>query len=352
MDRREGMKPVGKIYFIQEHIQAVYYHGGIGNTDIEKVLLQQGATPILFPFHFDFSVKAKCYRLLYLIRTWFALEAGAIVVFQHPMYAGLNKLLIRLLRFRRKVTVVCITAEINGLKYADNKILEQERHYFNGFRYFIVHNPRMQAWLDKEVPGRFSAILNFFDFLATPATQQRNVAYTVAYAGNLEESGFLRKLPQLTPSSGKLVFHLYGKPKPADVAFSDRIVYKGVVEPYQLPGVIEGAFGLVWDGEEVDKVDGHFGHYMEYISHHKVSLYILSGMPLIIYENAGTAALVKEYGIGFTVRNLTEIEEKINTITEADYRRMCDNMRSLAKQISSGACLTNALRIITDQINS
>jgi hypothetical protein len=205
----------------------------------------------------------------------------------------------------------------------------------------------MQAWLHEQVPNRFSAILNFFDFLAMPAGQQRTKDFTVSYAGNLEESGFLEKLHLVTPSSGKLVINLYGRPKPEKVQFSHHLVYKGVFEPYTLPGVIEGAFGLVWDGNEVDTIAGSFGHYMEYISHHKVSLYILSAMPLIVYENAGTAALVIKYNIGFTIRNLTEIESKINDLTEMAYRQMCENTRELAKQLSSGACLTNALHEIT-----
>jgi hypothetical protein len=344
-----------KIYFIQEHLQEEYYHGGIGNTDVEKVLLRENAIPIAFPFHYDFSVKAKWLRLMHLFRVWRSLEPGSVVVFQHPLYAGMNKLLVRLLRSRKKINVVCLAAEINGLKYDDDNILQKEKKYFRHIRYFIVHNASMQNWLTMHVPGRTSAILNFFDFLATPvleeSLQKREMSFTIAYAGNLEEGSFLEKLPQITTPSGKLTINLYGKPKPAGVQFSDRLVYKGFFEPYALPSLIEGAFGLVWDGNETDTIQGSFGHYMQYISHHKVSLYILSGMPLIVYENAGTAALVKQYAIGFTIRSLAEIEGKIAGLTETAWRQMCNNTRELAKQISSGACLTNALREIITAID-
>jgi hypothetical protein len=69
-------------------------------------------------------------------------------------------------------------------------------------------------------------------------------------------------------------------------------------------------------------------------------------MPLIVYEKAGSAELIKRYNIGFTIRNLFEIEEKIMSLSDTEYRQMCTNTHELAEKISSGACLTSALQEI------
>jgi hypothetical protein len=210
----------------------------------------------------------------------------------------------------------------------------------------------MQRWLNEQVPGRTSAILNFFDFLASPAGKERNMDHTIAYAGNLSESDFLEKLPPFFPATGNTILYLYGKPAPAAWLLSERIVYKGAIEPYALPAIIEGAWGLIWDGDEADSIAGSFGHYMQYISHHKVSLYILSGMPIITYEQAGTAYLVKQYKIGITIKDLTELEEAIGKVTPAQYRQMCENTKSLAADIAAGNCLKNALHEILGNIQA
>ena len=88
--------------------------------------------------------------------------------------------------------------------------------------------------------------------------------------------------------------------------------YKAVVEPALLPATIEGSFGLVWDGDSIYGMNGSLGNYMQYISHHKLSLYILAGLPIIVSCSAGSAPLVKRYKIGFCVSSLLEINNKIN----------------------------------------
>mgnify|MGYP000302840527 CR=1 FL=1 len=53
-----------EIYFIQEYLLDKVYNGSIGNVDIEKILIQNGANPIFFPAHFDFTLKAKLRRYM------------------------------------------------------------------------------------------------------------------------------------------------------------------------------------------------------------------------------------------------------------------------------------------------
>lgn len=342
-----------KIYFIQEHRHEEFFHGGIGPADIERILVKEGAIPLFFPSYNDFSLKAKWQRFNYLLRQLRTIEDDAIVFFQYPLYARMHYWLLRLLqRFRKKVQLICLIDEINGLKYGKPALLAWEQRYFQRFDYFIVHNAHMKAWFDEQVPGRQISILELFDFLASPVTAVRAPAPTVAYAGNLSESGFQYQLHQLTGAEGQPVFHLYGLPAMDNAQLPSQVIYKGAFAPYDLPAQIEAAYGLVWDGESTDAVTGSFGQYMQYISHHKVSLHIISNLPSLVYEQAGTADFITANGIGLTIRNLHDIEETLKQVTPEQYQQMCVNMQPIAARLASGGHLIGALTELLEKMNA
>jgi hypothetical protein len=340
-----------QLYFIQEHLPEAIFNGGIGNMDAEKIFLRNGVKPLLFPCHYEFSWKAKLTRLTHLVKLFCTLPRHSVVIFQHPLYAGMNKMLIKWLRYRRSIKIVCFIADINGIKNGNAVVLAKEIRQFNTYHYFIIHNEAMQRWLQQQVPGSRSAMIRFFDFLATPVQRTNNKSLRVAFAGNLYKSTFLEKMDRVKEACPHVHFNLYGPEVSAAMQTASNVSYKGVTAPYELPQVIEGAFGLVWDGEGVEGAEGSMGHYMQYITHHKTSLYIMAGMPLIVYEKAGSAALVKQYQIGITINSLLEIEEKIKAITDTEYRQMCNNLLPLSQQIASGYGLTGALGEIVKMIN-
>src|SRR5688572_3371321 len=101
-------------YFLQEHLHRHVVHGGIGNIDAEKILLSKGFQPICFPCFDSFSLPAKWKRLWFLLRTWFSLPAASIVVVLFPVMPRLHQLLIRLLRYRKNITLVCFITDSDG----------------------------------------------------------------------------------------------------------------------------------------------------------------------------------------------------------------------------------------------
>lgn len=319
------------------------FHGGIGNVDIEKIFIKEGFHPIIFPHLYDFSLKAKAGRWFFLLKLLFSLPLKATVYFQFPLYARMHKMLALALAFRPFTKVVCFIVDINGLKSADRHLLSKEISELRRFRYFIVHNAAMARWLEKQVPLAKYSLLHFFDFLASPFKGQRKKSPDIVFAGNLAKSGFVSKLDEVINHSPGLHFHIYGPDPAQDISDHHGVTYKGVCDPYDLPQKLEGSFGLVWDGEGIDGPGGSFGYYMEDITHHKVSLYILAKTPIIIYENAGAAELVKSYGIGIIISSLLDIENRIAAISEEQYTLMCRNMEILAEKISSGSQLQQAI---------
>ncbi len=345
------MQAPDKKYFLQQFLQNDYFHGGIGCVDAEKVLLANGYQPVLFPHQRNFSFKAKLGRALFLAEVFFSITKPATIVFIFPSYGRMDKWLICLLNKKKNTRMVCLIADIDGLKDGNPDLLNKEIRFFQHFRYFIVHNERMQQWLKTKIPESKSGIIEFFDFLTKPLVLQRQISYEIAFAGNLEKSGFLKHLHLLEKESPRLHFHLYGEGITQAMTDQAGVTYHGVSAPYDMPGKLQGSFGLVWDGESIDGTGGgSMGDYMQYISHHKLSLYIVSKLPLIVPASAASAPLIEKYGIGIVVNSLYEIQERISALTTQQYTDMQNNMFELAEKISKGQCLEEALARLSDHL--
>lgn len=334
--------PAAKKYFIQEHLHREVFHGGVGNVDAEKIFLSRGYKALTFPGTFDFSLLSKLNRLLYLIRLFFTISSCDLVVFQFPLYARVHELLIKLLRIKG-VPVICLILDIEGLRDGNKALLEKDKKALQQFTLFIVHNERMQQWLLPLAPHAAIVQLQFFDFLTTPAQQQRVKDRNIVFAGNLEKSPFVYKLGELTRYCPTLSFSIYGPGLSGADQLPENVAHKGVYPPYELVQLVKGSFGLVWDGPDIESCTGNYGSYLALNSPHKLSLYIMTGIPLLVPEMSASAALVKQYGIGCTIHSLLDLEKVIDSISEQQYHLMVENMRPLARQLSQGYFLTKAL---------
>jgi hypothetical protein len=335
--------PAAQKYFIQEPMNREVFHGSICKIDAENILLRQGYKAIEFPGTFDFSIRSKWKRLRYLIRLFFSIRRKDLVVFLPPLCAKISRLLLTLLSIKG-VQTVCFIIDIEGLRDGDKKLLQKEKKAFRLFRHFIVHNEGMRQWLQAIVPNATMVQLQFWDFLTAPAPHRPRIKDAhVVFAGNLEKSSFIYKLGQLTAPCPQLTFSIYGPGRSEKNKLPGNAVYKGVFPPYELVKHVQGSFGLVWDGPEIDSCTGNYGNYLALNSPHKLSLYILAGIPLIVPVTSASAALVKQYGIGCTIEQLPDLEEVIKKISAPEYQAMIDNMQPLARQLSQGRFLTTAL---------
>jgi hypothetical protein len=333
-------------YYIKQYSQQLYLHGGIGYSDAEGILEREGFVPLEFPHHKSFSIGAKISRFIYLLETVMRLRRNSVVVFLFPVYAKMNRLVISLLR-RKGVEIICMIGDINGLKDADAMELRREIRFFKNFRYFIAHNDSMREWLEQNVHDPGVTVLEFFDFPMQLMHLTRRKSSDIVFAGNLAKSTFLEELHRL-PSP--LHFHLYGPGQTERMSDQRNVSWHGAETPQLLPAKLKGSFGLVWDGDTITSPGGSLGNYMKYISHHKLSLYIVSGLPLIVPCSAASAALVRKYRIGICIDNLFEINDRIDQISEEEYQEFRKNMKGLAEKIGGGGCLKEAVGALVEKI--
>lgn len=144
--------------------------------------------------------------------------------------------------------------------------------------------------------------------------------------------------------------YLYGI-KDKQTLFYGNSKYEGTFPPEVLPQYLKGNWGLVWDGDSLDSCIGKYGEYLKYNNPHKVSLYLSSGIPVIVWSGAAIADFVKSTGTGILIDNLGELEKVLDNIDECEYRDIRSNVKQVSYDMRNGEYLRHALYQMRETLN-
>ena len=200
----------------------------------------------------------------------------------------------------------------------------------------IAHNARMLDVLaEKGIPREKLVPLEIFDYLIPDYDPQRRQGKVgkdrpVIIAGNLRphKSGYAYHLP---PNCN---FNLYGVDFTGELNLGSR--YFGAFPPEEVPYVMRGSFGLVWDGDVAETCSGIFGEYLKLNCPHKVSLYLAAGIPVAIWSEAAMADFVLENKVGIVVDSLYDLRETIDRLSSEEYAEMVRNAEMIGERLRSG----------------
>ena len=208
----------------------------------------------------------------------------------------------------------------------------------------IVHNDIMRSKMAESGIDQDKLIsLGIFDYLIDGIDlgrleQRKNdLSMPVIVAGNLtrQKAGYVYDLPE-EPD-----FNLFGAGY--DNKAKANIHYHGSFAPDDLPYHLKGSFGLVWDGPTSKTCSGANGSYLRINNPHKTSLYLSSGIPVIIWSEAALAGFVKENNCGITVDSLDKLKEAIANTNDSEYEEMRTNAVKLSVALRAGSYLSGAL---------
>ena len=264
------------------------------------------------------------------------------LIMQYPFY--FNPILKKALRNSLgKNEVVFLIHDVNALRSFQDMDIKNEIDELNLAKAVIVHNDSMGEALQKlglNVPW---ISLSLFDYLL-PDIPQRTFSKgtTVAFAGNLGKSKFMRNAEIETLG---LHFNLYGPGFKNEIIKWSNVSYKGSFPPDEVPFKLEGSFGLIWDGTDLETCDGPTGTYMKYNNPHKLSLYIAAGLPVVVWKQAAIADFVTTHKIGIAVESLKDISERIQTLPDCEYHEMIMAVKKLQKDIVHGVFTKRCLKI-------
>ncbi|MBQ5951076.1 MAG: hypothetical protein IJL66_02875 [Lachnospiraceae bacterium] len=348
-------------YFIREIINGDPTAGPKARNDASDILQESGWVPLTLDFTFvekaaELDSRGFLRKLkdnLALRKEWRTqlrkIKAGDTVLAQFPVLrrpialawefravqkrGGKVALLIHdleLLRYNRR-------SDVGFLKKLRIKL--EESAVLKCADSIIAHNPKMIETLRGAGFADCRLIsLDIFDYLI-PAFSgaERKLEKNVAIAGTLKphKCQYLLRLPD------NVSFQLYG------IGYEDQgmpqVTYHGAFPPEELPGVLEASFGLVWDGDSADSCTGVSGEYLRINNPHKASLYLASGLPVIIWKEAALSEFITENGCGLSVNSLKEIGGRITDLTEEEYQRMVANAARISEKLRGGEYLKKAV---------
>lgn len=266
------------------------------------------------------------------------IHKGDDLFFQYP-YEGIGvnlQCIIKVLRFR-KPHITLLIHDLEFLRYPEIVSAEEQIKTLNNVDCLLVHTVEMQNRLKALGVTTEMKPMILFDYYAKDPyrdiEEQLNDKNVIAFAGNLNKSVFLHKLDDsIIPLN--ITYRFYGT-QPKITFYNQRIDYQGKFSP-EHTGVIHAGWGLVWDGESIDTCSGHLGNYLRIIAPHKLSLYIASGIPVIVWSKSAHAKFVQDNKIGFAVDSIEDIYDKIINISNENYKEMVVNTRHIGNQLRGG----------------
>ena len=216
----------------------------------------------------------------------------------------------------------------------------------------IVHNTIMKRFFTNYGVNENKLIsLGIFDYIQN-SDENKKIVFekAVSIAGNLDikKCKYIGQLGRLKNIKVKL----YGPNFSKSLKRAGNIRYYGSFPVDEIPDQLNSGFGLVWDGESIDGCSGLSGQYLKYNNPHKLSLYLSSGIPVVIWKGAAEAEFVKNQGIGICVGSLNELNRIFTTMSEEDYAVMVGNVSKLSLLLKSGVFTERAIKKAISLIES
>lgn len=331
-------------YIIEFRYHSSFNAGSKARDDVKFYLEEMGFK--LLEINLASSKVRKFMQLLTLKEKLKTIENESIVLIQYP-YNNSSLYLQSILKTlkKKRIRTICLIHDLYSLRLnSGTKLVSKEITTLNRFDIIIAHNEHMSKWLYNNGLKKTIINLELFDyrtdsFLVESKNLDKN---TIAIAGNLtrEKSGFIYKINEQNLGTAKI--NLYGNGFETDNNI-ENITYFGPKPPNKLPEEIEGGFGLIWDGPELSACVGHYGEYMKYNNPHKLSLYIASGLPVIVWEKAAISEFVKKNNIGIVVDSINRMDTILDKIDKEAYQNLQSNILEIKQKVNDGYYLKNAV---------
>ena len=327
--------------------------GTKANKDIAAIADKLGYEKVYIHTRNDIlNIKGKIERQIRYIADWDkaykAIEPESLVLLQHPFHLAQltrdDKL--RNLKYKKHCRFISLVHDVEylrGYRYND--------YYKNEFAVMmeladvlIVHNDIMAKYFIEQgfAPEKI-VTLEIFDYLQDKATNVEKIfEKSITVAGNLDtqKCGYVGELGEVDP----VKVHLYGSNYNNSLDKCPNITYYGSFPPNEIPYKLDRGYGLVWDGAGIDGLSGQSGEYVKYNNPHKLSLYLSSGIPVIIPEEAAESGFVRKYNVGIAVKSLKDLNSILEKVTREEYYKMVRNTTEISEKLISGYFGTAAIK--------
>lgn len=336
-------------YQIWEYYEKSNIGGSKARTDICKILRDYGY--IIRKVHCS-GITGDTLMEQQMLADWKgifdSIEEGSTIFIQHPSptETKLPESLLKKMKYEKKVRFIVLVHEVESLRKEYDSCYRKEEFevILSIGDVFIVHNDKMrQFYIDRGIEASHVISLGVFDYLNSQVNIKKVFERSVTIAANLDlsKSPYLLQLKKLE----NLKIHLYGP------NYTDNILEKAVNIKYYgslpteiIPLRLDRGFGLVWDGNSIETCSGGTGEYLRYNNPHKMSLYLSSGLPVIIWREAAQAQFVEKNKVGFCIDSLYDIYDVLQHFSEEQYRFYVQNAERMSQTLKEGGYIKTAVR--------
>ncbi|MFE8701746.1 hypothetical protein ACFYKX_14180 [Cytobacillus sp. FJAT-54145] len=330
-------------YIIIEDNGMDYHAGSKARNDIDKIALDYGYTPLKVRKYKVTGAVNRIRQFLVVLYDWvkicMEIKKGSNLLIQFPLTFGQRyvRLYLSLIKKIRKVNVTTLIHDIHSIRGKDKTTSLDEIRFLKNSDYIICHNDKMKNLLNEmTIENQRIISLDIFDYISDFYAKKdiRDLKKSIIIAGNLDEnkSKYVYRLKEL---DNDLIFNLYG-PNYKNMNQISNIIYHGQYQPEELLNKLEGSFGLVWDGNEINTCSGNYGEYLKINNPHKTSLYLAAGIPVIVWDQSAVADFVQKENIGICVSSLFDISESISNISQEEYILMLNNVSKISEKLKGG----------------
>lgn len=294
-------------------------------------------------WHFVFASRLKA-----LLKE---LNGGDTLYLQFPLlgHSVLHGVLLKY--YRKDIKIVLIIHDLTILRELKNvtnlfskiRLWLEEKIVLLCSSNIIVHNAKMASYMEKMgVISDRLINLQIFDYIVPKRPDNNEILSEarneIIIAGNLEreKAGYVYDLPSF------FKYNLYGLNY--DGIEREYVNYLGSYKGDELPYVIRGRFGLVWDGASIESCVGSYGEYLRINNPHKTSLYLAAGIPVAIWEKAALADFIRENKCGILINSFQDLQAKIEEMSEESYMQLQRNARQIGEKIREGSFLKSAIK--------
>ncbi len=231
--------------------------------------------------------------------------------------------------FSKKVKVVFFVHDLDGIRFQNPLMNLSDSSCLDMAYCLITPSKSMDMILRNQLHvSKKVKMVNhdYWDYHLTDTTVNQHRDALICFAGNLSKSSFLRSVPDELVLQG---FNCYGKGFAQDYKGQ----FKGEYDPETLVSVLDGKFGLVWDGKSEKTCSGSIGKYLRINASHKFGLYMASAKPVIVWREGSINDFVLSNKIGISVNSLDEIPELLSRIDIFSYRTMVSNVMKIRKEV-------------------
>lgn len=286
-----------------------------------------------------------CWTLSAYLREAIAGANPQVVYIQYPAYSAVvMDHALKIIHKKSSAKIVLIVHDIESLRMSAKhpEFLTAEIRRFNSVDGLIVHNQAMADWLNNQGVTVPMSRLQLFDYINPQRLITDATSSNICFAGNLRKAQFLNDVP-----FKQVQVDVFGD---GLTLTNSQLINHGSKSPDELPKYLTDRFGLIWDGNSADTCLGEYGEYLKYNSPHKASLYLSSGIPVIVWSQSALAPVIKSLGVGFAVDSLADIEPMLNKLSDVDDRRMKAAALIVALKLRTGQMIESAVDSIEQKL--